>query len=516
MDYNGFIGKWNLNFSEEKFNVIKRSASDVKEENENILTAKKGVDILTFCNRFKKGSKPFRRVLRNFTQEEIPRNINTYAENTQIIIELEMGQKVNGLWGFWFFTNDIRILLFKMHSNILGLNNRVAHFIRDHSPMDTAQVVSIQAHNPSIQQASKSAGSTAGYSQVSEAEESEDDENNEPGQVSLGSAYAQCKAAREATNRRIVVDISCNENAMVSSTLGGDRVGSMDRGIDKSIENCFKGPGLRKNGVLVNQYLSCSFDLAPLVCITCENEHKLLEGGEGTECYCLTDQNFIATLPGSESKDCLKIIRFKNASLVELAYLFLEILEGKNVKPGTCVLVSLLSYLTKVGAAAYAAEWRVYVNMLTCKWAGILVCPVFPFHTSAIPGNLFGELLILHTWFRKIYSGTNQGLSSSWDKYAELLLEFSEGAGSLEQPELRTPLLPSSLDPAASFEVFHFSTSSTCPAVIFGFDRKAPHKLLLSLSTSLRRGFLLPHTPRPSSQGTRRLNQRETRRLQRY
>jgi hypothetical protein len=133
-------------------------------------------------------------------------------------------------------------------------------------------------------QASESAGSTAGYSQDSEAEESEDEDNSEPGQVNLGSAYAQCKAAPEAANRRIVVDISCNENAMVSSTLGGDRVGSMDRGIDKSIENCFKGACIKKNGVLVNQYLSCSFDPATLVCITCENEHKLLEGGEGKEC----------------------------------------------------------------------------------------------------------------------------------------------------------------------------------------------------------------------------------------
>jgi hypothetical protein len=355
--------------------------------------------------------------------------------------------------------------------------------------MDIAQVVTPHSQTQDIHQASDCASSTAGYSQVSEAEESEEDEQAEPGQVSLGGAYAQCKAAREASNRRTVVDISCNENAMVSSTLGGDRVGSMDRGVDKSIENCFKGARIEKNGVLVNQYLSCSFDPATLVCITCESEHRLLEGGEGTECFCLTDQNFIATLPGSESKDCLKIIRIENASLIELANIFLEILEGKNVKPGTCVLVSSLSYLAKVGAAAYAAEWRVCVNMLTCKWAGILVCPVFPIHSSAIPGNLFGELLILHTWFRKIYSGTNQGLSSSWDKFAELLLEFSEGAGSLEQPELRTPLLPSSLDPAASFEVFHFSTSSTCPAVIFGFDRKATHELLLSLSTSLRRGF---------------------------
>ncbi len=110
---------------------------DVKVERENLQVVKRGVDILTFCNRFKKGSKPFRRVLRNFTQEEIPRNISTYAENTQTIIGLEMGQKINGLWGFSFFSNDMRVFLFKMHTNILGLNNRVAHFIRDHSPICT-------------------------------------------------------------------------------------------------------------------------------------------------------------------------------------------------------------------------------------------------------------------------------------------------------------------------------------------------------------------------------------------
>ncbi len=377
-------------------------------------------------------------------------------------------------------------------------DTRMASVTNNHtteSNMDNVQVVSIPEHTPIYQQAPDDVESTTGYSQVSEEEASEDEDCNDPGQVSLGSAYAQCKAAREAANRRTVVDISCNENSLVSSSVGGDKVGSMDRGVNNSIENCFKGARIEKNGVLVNQYLSCSFDPATMVCISCETEHKFQEGGEGTECYCLTDQNFIASLPGSESKDCLKIVRIENASLVELANVFLEILEGKTVKPGTCVLVSSLSYLAKVGAAAYAAEWRVCVNMLTCKWAGILVCPVFPIHASAIPGNLYGELLILHTWFRKIYSGTNQGLSSSWDKYAELLLEFSEGSGSLEQPEPRTPLLPSSLDPTACFEVFHFSTSSTCPAVIFGFDRKATHELLLSLSTSLRRGFSFAANP---------------------
>jgi hypothetical protein len=43
-----------------------------------------------------------------------------------------MGRLLNG-----FFSNNMRVFLFKMHTNILGLNNRVAHYIRDHSPICT-------------------------------------------------------------------------------------------------------------------------------------------------------------------------------------------------------------------------------------------------------------------------------------------------------------------------------------------------------------------------------------------
>jgi hypothetical protein len=48
-----------------------------------------------------------------------------------------MGRLLNGFWGFNFFSNNMRVFLFKMHTNILGLNNRVAHFVRDHSPICT-------------------------------------------------------------------------------------------------------------------------------------------------------------------------------------------------------------------------------------------------------------------------------------------------------------------------------------------------------------------------------------------
>jgi hypothetical protein len=39
--------------------------------------------------------------------------------------------------GLYLFSNNMRLFLFKMHTNILGLNNRVAHFIHDHSPICT-------------------------------------------------------------------------------------------------------------------------------------------------------------------------------------------------------------------------------------------------------------------------------------------------------------------------------------------------------------------------------------------
>jgi hypothetical protein len=34
-----------------------------------------------------------------------------------------MGRLLNGFWGFTFFSNNMRTFLFKMHTNLLGLNN---------------------------------------------------------------------------------------------------------------------------------------------------------------------------------------------------------------------------------------------------------------------------------------------------------------------------------------------------------------------------------------------------------
>jgi hypothetical protein len=82
-----------------------------------------------------------------------------------------------------------------------------------------------------------------------------------------------------------------------------------------------------------------------------------------------------------------------------------------------------------------------------------------------------------------------------WDKYTAALLEFSEGAGSLDQAEIKTPLLPVNLDVNSGPQTVRFSTSSMSPAIIIGFDCKSSYELLLSLASSLRRGFSIAIHP---------------------
>jgi hypothetical protein len=169
-----------------------------------------------------------------------------------------------------------------------------------------------------------------------------------------------------------------------TETKRWDRIGTLDKQLDPEIKDCFKGARIEKNGVTVNQFLSCSFYPATLLCITCGREHKVLEGEGGPDCFAVTDQNLIGTLPGTDQKNCLHILRIENPSLIELANIFIEVMEGKTLRPGTCILVGSLSHLSRVGVEAYTAEWRVCVHMLASKWSGISICPLFPIPYSRL------------------------------------------------------------------------------------------------------------------------------------
>jgi hypothetical protein len=95
------------------------------------------VDIITFIQRCKRGSKRFRFILTRKTITEIPHNINKYARNMDIIVDGSQSDFLNNLWTVNFFNNSMKTFLFKLHNNTLGYNSAVAHFVRNHSPSCT-------------------------------------------------------------------------------------------------------------------------------------------------------------------------------------------------------------------------------------------------------------------------------------------------------------------------------------------------------------------------------------------
>jgi hypothetical protein len=116
------------------------------------LNDKKTVDVTTFVNRSKKGSKRFRDILFSENCNYIPHNIVKFASNMDIIIGIEGAKKINSSWHNNVFNNSTKTFLFKFYNNILGYNNAVAHFVRNHSPnctfCDTAGVQDIINETP--------------------------------------------------------------------------------------------------------------------------------------------------------------------------------------------------------------------------------------------------------------------------------------------------------------------------------------------------------------------------------
>jgi hypothetical protein len=116
------------------------------------LNDKKTVNVTTFVNRSKKGSRRFREILYSENCNYIPHNIVKFASNMDIIIGMERAKKINSSWHNNVFNNSTKTFLFKFYNNTLGYNSAVAHFVRNHSPncsfCDTAGVQDIISETP--------------------------------------------------------------------------------------------------------------------------------------------------------------------------------------------------------------------------------------------------------------------------------------------------------------------------------------------------------------------------------
>ncbi len=91
------------------------------------------VDIVTYLNRARKGSKRFRKLLPVTKSDYIPHNIVKFSDNVDIVVGLEKSKKINQFWNTSCLDNSTRTFLFKLYNNTLGYNTTVSHFVRNHS-----------------------------------------------------------------------------------------------------------------------------------------------------------------------------------------------------------------------------------------------------------------------------------------------------------------------------------------------------------------------------------------------
>jgi hypothetical protein len=121
-----------IHLSDLKFNKIRGIA------NTSILKFKKNVPLLqktdkvqNFLMRIKKGSKRIRRILEKKQSGGISMNILKFSELTDTVIDMDNSAVLNNSWGFSYLSNSTRTFVFKLHNGLLGLNSRVAHFVRN-------------------------------------------------------------------------------------------------------------------------------------------------------------------------------------------------------------------------------------------------------------------------------------------------------------------------------------------------------------------------------------------------
>jgi hypothetical protein len=96
-------------------------------------TALGGVSLQTFFETWKKGSKKIRKVLTGSPVDKLTHNMIKFAETTENIISVDCAMKLNNLWTLRYYSNNLRVFLFKLHNNTLAVNTRLSHFVRGNS-----------------------------------------------------------------------------------------------------------------------------------------------------------------------------------------------------------------------------------------------------------------------------------------------------------------------------------------------------------------------------------------------
>ncbi len=137
----------------------------------------------------------------------------------------------------------------------------------------------------------------------------------------------------------------------------------------------------------------------------------------------LSDPNFPAVIPVEGDGECFKILQVENASLSDLTTVLLAALEGFAVPAGAVVLISSISHLAAVGAAAYSEDLvRAYRAVHAVYGSGITVLHGIPFLLSGLHCySTIRSWLEIDAWYANMTSHSTKELSSTHTRFTSSL-----------------------------------------------------------------------------------------------
>jgi hypothetical protein len=176
----------------------------------------------------------------------------------------------------------------------------------------------------------------------------------------LNAMYYQCRSARLAGRHATFVSISndtCSSFGKIV-TVQSPQIGSLKDHCN--IRETFHGSRVMRGNAVVNESLSCSFDPAKLVCISCAREHSVV--GKDPVVVLFSDHNFVASL-ACEKEKCINVVRLENASLLDLLELLKELFSNVVLPEGSIFMFGSVSYLGRYGTSLYTRGWTEVVTL---------------------------------------------------------------------------------------------------------------------------------------------------------
>jgi hypothetical protein len=179
--------------------------------------------------------------------------------------------------------------------------------------------------------------------------------------------------------------------------------------------------------------VSCSFENLGMTCVVCPaGTHGVLEGKDDKPVvFAIADQNFSASLPAKDGKDCIRVLRVEDGSLREITGEFVSMMGKKKILAGSVVLLGSLTQLEKDGTAQYIEDWHRCRQWIKDDLGELMVLPLIPIPVAAITDRAtIRSMLEFFAWFEDMPEAESKLLCETREHFEKLYMaRIGDGPG---------------------------------------------------------------------------------------